>query len=671
MAATGLVTMTDIALLAHVQRPVVSMWRARSRDSSHPFPAVATRRAGRDLFDVDEICRWLAATGRGNNPAAAEDAAAFVSGAREDFPAVGALLALSALTGVPLSGRSANDLMDLADDADPDDAYLYREIEDLGAKAAALAGYTDRVSDAAYSPAAAFEQLVQDRFRTGLPELADTSLGGPLTQLTAEAAAAMSLATGADAFWEATPGGSDLVLGVSITLGESRPADLGLAMNFRGDCTEAAQRFAARRLRVHLAAHGHHGPAPAYDRSQGTPRIVVAQFPGPGEPAADAAGALRAIDEIALSMSDADGALIVGPARWLVDALSGPAESTRSQILRMGRLRAAVRLPAGLVPTRIRQPMALWVLGSAHPDVPLADRWTMTADLTAEELNTAGRQDLISDIAASLGDRSALRAHAFRFASLVQTSRLIASSGPLTGLRRPPASKGRPADPSAELIRAERLLEHVQAPANTNIPAERFGFGLTRGSGTPTPSATVRALLASGDLAYLPGARIDNADLTHDGGAGLRVLGTDSPAGTARIDPLVLASRYPRARLTEPGDVVFRTSGAPAAVVDPVGAGVVRYPDRILRIRGASLLPGPLAADLSGGRGPWRGWLVRRFDPEDTPDLGEALGDIDVERTRLRDQLERLDALTDRLSDGAAAGALRIITTQTTTEGDH
>ena len=70
-------TLSDVAALAQVQRPVVSMWRKRCAASARPFPEPAAFDGGRELFDADRIAAWLAATGRGNNAEAANDVAAF------------------------------------------------------------------------------------------------------------------------------------------------------------------------------------------------------------------------------------------------------------------------------------------------------------------------------------------------------------------------------------------------------------------------------------------------------------------------------------------------------------------------------------------------------------------------------------------------------------------
>ncbi|MDJ0355463.1 hypothetical protein [Paenarthrobacter sp. PH39-S1] len=48
-------SLSDVAALARVQRPVVSMWRTRSAASAHPFPLPARTVRGRDVFDAAEV----------------------------------------------------------------------------------------------------------------------------------------------------------------------------------------------------------------------------------------------------------------------------------------------------------------------------------------------------------------------------------------------------------------------------------------------------------------------------------------------------------------------------------------------------------------------------------------------------------------------------------------
>lgn len=142
--------LSDVAQLAHVQRPVVSMWRARSAGSDRPFPAPVDTARGQEWFDGASVVDWLAACGRGNNPSARDDLAAYASldggspqGDQTVFHGITALLCLSVITGRALGPMGRDDLIDLADEVDPDDNLLFGEIDSLTGRLEPLAHYTD------------------------------------------------------------------------------------------------------------------------------------------------------------------------------------------------------------------------------------------------------------------------------------------------------------------------------------------------------------------------------------------------------------------------------------------------------------------------------------------------------------------------------------------------
>src|SRR5665647_3041893 len=216
-----LISLADVARLAKVQRPAVSMWRSRSAASDSPFPRAIDRAGAQERFDSEQVGSWLELTGRGNNPDARADVAAFASlagisllGDERLFSGLTAMLALKAVTGGQLAGLDAEALLDLADNADPDDALLLREVTALGEDLPALALHADSLADAAFSPAGAFERLMSDRFRRHLPGHAVVALRVEAQSLVAHVARA--LAAGADIrpglFVDPTCGGSDLLV---------------------------------------------------------------------------------------------------------------------------------------------------------------------------------------------------------------------------------------------------------------------------------------------------------------------------------------------------------------------------------------------------------------------------------------------------------------------------
>ena len=78
MAGGPTLTLQDIADLARVRRPVVSMWRSRPlvRGRLMPFPNPVDVPSGMERFRREDIVEWLQRTGRGNNTEASLDAPA-------------------------------------------------------------------------------------------------------------------------------------------------------------------------------------------------------------------------------------------------------------------------------------------------------------------------------------------------------------------------------------------------------------------------------------------------------------------------------------------------------------------------------------------------------------------------------------------------------------------
>ena len=662
-------SLADVAALAQVQRPVVSTWRKRSGGGPLPFPAAKGHRNGVELFDAYEVTAWLQATGRGNNPEARNDVAVFARLAapdseaardsRQTFDGLTALLALKVITGQVLGQSSAPELLDAADEADPDDVFLYAELEALGSALPGIASFADRLTDSAFSAPAAFERLLAHRFKDGLREQSDTALTDAALELVG--AAAVELATaleGNPVFVDSTPGGSDLMLSIVQQHGESGPVTF-LAADHDG----GASRLARRRLAVHGTDSGPVKVDAGGAFAVSGPAVHVAQYPTPGAPALDTTGILSGIENIVLQMDDSQRAVVIAPARVLCDALTGAPGNLRSDLLRSGRVRAIVRLQPGLLRAKPREPQALWVLGPSFADVPIADRWTMVADLSTTPLTLDVSQDLISDVVASMADRATIRAHSFRFARLVQTRILLAGQGSLVTAA---AAKYSTAAAGAETaLRIEELVSLLSsAGAGRRLPAVQAAAPV----GALLP-ATVQELMNAGNLKYVKGVRMEAADTNRQ--AGSRVLGREElmdPHGSQPrfISLLDFAAGYPAGRLTEPGDVVFCTSPRPAAIVDAAGGAVVVFPARILRVDDGDpggLVPDVVAADINAQPAAdksWRNWHLRR-----TPDmlrrpLAAALARLQHEQAEARQRLKHLEELATLITDGVAGGSLTL-----------
>ncbi|TDW28940.1 hypothetical protein [Cryobacterium psychrophilum] len=707
-----LMTMSDIAALARVQRPVVSVWRTRAARSDTPFPSPVSRRRGQDLFDAHQVGQWLTDTHRGNNPEASMDTAAHAipgdstGTAGSTLRAVTALLALRSQLGIPLGALSDADLLDAADEHDPDDALFYREIDDIGAARGTLVGYVDALVEAAYGEAPAFERILADRFRLGAQGhgdstrsgsvRSDTALSAPALELLALAASALAATEGSDAgnagpvFVDATGSAGDILLAVAHARADAGRDLTVLTPNDDGD----PARLLRRRLLVHgitrVGLEVQHSGAFAVTGTA----VHIAQLPSASQSGMTPAEMLSAIDQIVLQMTNDQLGVVIAPSAVLNDAgLSRESDELRSTLLRSGRVRAIVRLPAGLLTTKPQQAQALWVLGAAHAHVPLADRWTMVADLTATPLTEAVIDDLISDLIATLGDRGTVRAHAFRFARFVLTRTLLASHGSLVAGARTVAAT--PQTHGAALaVRVDELLalltpETDAAPGLSGLarlstsapgPSGHSGSAAHTAAGSAAHTAagsaapqTIEQLLAAKHLRYIPGNRLDVDDIAVGGRrtGGIRLIGPaevlgDTALGHRSIDRLRFAADYPSGRVTEPGDVVFTTVPRPAAIVDREGTSVVLFPARILRINPDDpngLLSEIVASDITAlpheHRG-WQRWPLRQVHHRQRAALADALASVRLEQERAHERLAHLDELTSLLMAGVTAGSLTV-----------
>lgn len=698
------ISLAGIAALARVKRPVVSVWRSRFASGDASFPAPIRTESGQEVFDAQQVARWLVQTRHGNNPDAIADAGAHAAltgmapPGSPGFDALTALIALRAAHAAPLAHLDPHELVDLADATDPDDDCLLHEIEHIEGDLGAYARFVDVLVDGAYSPAAAFEIVMAGRFRDGRRDLARVSLSDTAVSLVADAALALAVnnqnrldASGSAPLRFVDPTGacSDLLIGLVARAAESQ--DIALAS--ANDGAEAS-RLLHRRLMAHsvlrqgLDGQGLDGQGlerqgldvrQSGEFAASGALVHVAQYPTPAKPKQTSAEILAAIENIALQMDDQQRAVIIAPASVLCDGrLPAAAAELRASVLRSGRVRAIVRLPAGLVTASPRRSLALWILGPGHAGVALGERWTVVADLSEQKLTEASVADLVSDLTAAMGEKAVVRAHAFRFARFVLTSNLLARSGSLVARRVPvqhgasaaiPADASRGSSAAEAVLRAERLIGSLDE-AVTDGPA-LGGLGVEQSHAARSlPASSLGDLAAEGHLRMRSGTRLRADHL--EAAEGFAVIGTaelyDGSPACRRIDRLDFAEHYPAARLTEPGDVVFCASPTPAARVDRQGSSVVAYPARVLRINAADpagLLPDLLASAIA--RAPrhstdWRRWRVRRVLPQQREALENALEALRRQRESLRRRLADLNELDELIADAVTAGILTLIT---------
>lgn len=690
-------SLSDIARLADVQRPVVSMWRRRPL-AGHTFPRAVARVSGEERFDAQEVAGYLAATSRGNNPDAGEDLVAYaklvqLTSLDEIVTVHGltALLCLAAMTDEPLGNLSTAELHDLARSVDPDDAYLLREIVALGQALRPLAAHVDDLASASYSPSAAFERLLTQRAPTCCPGHAATTLTPAARTLVARIAVALAAHAGAEApcFVDVTDGSADLLLATSqVYAGQLTPSVATVSLD------SPVARLSRRRLRVHDI----HRMDVVSDESgdftrmgsSGDVAVHVLQVPPAGQPGLSDLEVLDFLGNLFVQLSDDSRVVVIGSASALTDrAATAEIDLARDAVIRGDRLRAAIRLPRGLLLRSPRQALALWVLGPAHGSVPVRDRWTAIADISDRSLDESVIDGIVTDVVAAMtpDERSAksgrapvvaggeeaeqVIGHRFRFARRIPTSSLLPGRQSLMDRVPRPRTTGARSASGIELaaIIEQRLaqLGPTSLAGLRVLPAD----SPSGSSRTGKSETTVAQAMADGHLRAVPGNRLNAEDISA-GPDGLVVMGAaevlgDCDVGSRRIDLVTLADQYPAGRLTEPGDVVACTGPRVGAWVDTAGGSVVQAPARVLRVTEAGrrrFLPSVVAVDVRGaaGRsdGRWRRWPLRILTSDAVDTLRLATAAIDGERQSLLARIAALDDLASTLIDGAASGAIRI-----------
>lgn len=663
LALDGLtLSMPDIADLARVQRSVVSMWRKRHATGAAPFPEPVNPGEKSPRFRAAEVADWIERRGQGKNPDFRADsaiAAALTDGGdpARTLEVLTALLALAPYAPAPLAELEPDDVLDLADEVDPHDAFAYREVSGLGDQLPAAARHAAAVATAAYHPASAIERLLALRHRTGDPRLTGTVLRAPVLNLVAEIFAALVPDDEALAVTDPRPGCGDLLTAV---LGRTERVEPVVAHVPAGD---GVLRLARRRLAAH--------EWPARTVADDVDAHLVTQVPALDEPDLDPAEVLRRVDHAVLGLPLGRVAIVVGPAAALVDELRDPeAETVRDDLLRSGRLRSVVLLPAGLVVARPRQKMALWVLGTVLPGASFGRKHLVVADLSehapvGDAFDPGVVQDLLTDIVAAQGTDRDAGGHHFRFARFLDSGSVVARRQSLLGVARASVDLVH-RDPAGVEQHLHELMAHLTEPA----PVSAFPAVRGVASGDPGGRYTIEGLVGRGSLHRRPGTRLRVDDVVHGPTEGtVPVVGTAEVLGTSawgvrRIDRLGFFSRYSSGRLSEPGDIVYVSSPRPAAVVDAEGFSVVEAPARVFRVpdRGRGrVVPEVVAADINAvgpdARDPGA-WTVRLVPPGQGEALTRTLAVLRTEERALQRRLALLSDLREGLMDGVAAGVV-------------
>jgi len=679
-----LMSMRDIAELGGVRRPVVTMWRRRHRD----FPAPADGDASQPLFDPRQVADWLIATGRAERDAIIPDLSLYTiaSLGGRSRPAD-----LIAMTTALICLRHLDDDEPLADGADdvvtalreraartdPADNLLLSEIQTMPDDAGWLATVVDDLVEAAWGCKRALERVMGARHRLKAAEIFTSAVRPELARLIARISGAAERARrdGAIVVADVSAGPGDLLTAVVDMLGDDY-----VPMCIAAEVDPYLARLTRRRLIVHGLPPADVGVyiADALPDACGEADVIVTQIPySPGEDRS-AEAVLDVIDDVSLRLRPGCSAVILGP----VDILTGElppyseAERPRARLLKDGMVESVIKLPGGLVPFRPGYETALWVLNSAR-ESPWRGR-VLLADVSDRELTDDVAEALTDDIVTWRREGYDPDAHTRAFSAQVLISDLVEPPKPLV-VRRPRNLRTVTADAAdrlshvlsleTELDRLGAYAIAVRQPVRSNLVADVHA--------RPTV-ISIGKLAAERVLSVLKGTRIDPADVIVHGQHA--VLGSDEVLGVRRrggrtLDRALLAARYPRAELTEPGDVLVTAAPSFGVLVDHYGFSVPEFPVRVLRIRDlgrTGLTPRVLAAMLIADDSPARpGGTIRaarRIEDHQVPLLasGEVarldllLAELDTRRNHARQEIDLLDELARTATAGLRDGTLAL-----------
>ena len=642
---TDVLTMQQVADLARVQRPVVSMWRTRHAD----FPAPET--AAPVTFDAAKVASWLTSTRRGNNPDAGIDAllhSSRMEAVRARLDDASALLLLQTILGEPLAdldpGRAPEVALDsgMGDLLTPD-AVLHAHAD------ADLITDVDALVEAGYSGEAVLWRLV-DSLRRPAGPLAPATLteGGCrlvrclLRELTRDASRGV------------LPHGSEALAVLAQTTG----ADEGLATRLSFAATgTAAQPVAV--IRRAFAARGDTVVSP--DELGDRVHLFVETGTSPAAATAFFAG----LAQVGQALGRRDVALVLAPAEWLIDVRPprDPVRVARRALFNIEEaspashdkyaapLRYAATLPKGLLAYGGRQRLALYVLAPSRQQT--SEAFTTYGDHSGHALDAAECAELAADVMAAIAGKR--DRHAFLRAGHQRTATLLRGEHLATT-----ASVPAPRDGGEALAAA---WEAVVAAGGSLVP----GVSL-ESAGLITPNEPVPWSRILGTYADVrPGYRV--ADELCAAPSGAVVIGPDEvrgvrAVGSRRIDRLVVERTVPRAKFTEPGDVVFVSAGGAAAIVDGRGGSLVQTPARVLRARradrrGVCLAPAVAAFHICAQQGSdVAGWRLHLTPVGQTEAVANIAASVAARRATLRAQLDALDEYEATVLPGIATGVL-------------
>ncbi|MEV8389806.1 MULTISPECIES: hypothetical protein [unclassified Streptomyces] len=686
------ITYAEIAALAQVQRPVPTTWSRRHPD----FPAPVAHEDGRPLFDAPAVVDWLTTTGHGKaDPRHLRAELALHTLSAWRTPALSAPVLVGALTALiclhqqldtAVSGQGWDAVLDWAADLDSEDMFLLSELRalpDPDRIGPALAALADELTEAAYTPAEAFDWVLEARHRLGSH---DPAADEP-TPTVVRALAALS---GIDALGEESV----------IATPHARTGDLLAALHARApegsghtylaaDPDSARVRLVRRRMLVRGVYEFQLDVIQGEDLSVddwGYPDLLVGVLEYEAAETRSPQAVLERVQALTDYLGDGSTAVVLGPADVLVRPLSrhSEADRLRRSFLQEGLLKAAISLPDGAFSYRPGYRTAVWVLSRT----PKAERkgLVLLSDFSARPLTEPVLDTLAEDIAIwrSSGWRGDLR-HEPRHAVIVPAKDLDDRPGaPFTPQHRPPAAARYTWGVIERPARISDLEQHLtelqeRDRGRRDLRAALNAQAVLRPEDQPVRRTTVWRLLKGRRLRRRPGHRIAAEHLSAEGHYPVltpdEILGT-ARLGSRRIDRGLLLTAYEHAQFTEPGDIVVTANPRFGVYVDEEGLSVVAAPARILRVHPDAdppVKPRVLAALLRAAATEYArtSGAVRasqRIEDLLIPDLGRdeaerfdsVLAEIESRAAFLREQSAALDDLVRITAAGVADGTLTI-----------
>lgn len=645
---TETLTATAVARLARVERPLVSMWRKRYAHDADPFPQPVTATDGRELFDAEAVGLWLQRTGLGKNPEALSEISVHSSlgdTARERLRDSATLMLIQSVLGGLLS------------DIDPTDASrsligtpAEAVLEDLDEAAdlledTGLTADVDRMIEAAFTGRAVLDSLVTGLLTTGggWAHEALTAQGKRLFGAVCSELSDLTERT----IVPVRPGGHVLVHALLQAAGPDARLRFGLV---EGQADSDSEHAAW----CWIAAAGH--DIERFSSISGaSPALVLTQQQSISDPA----GFFLDLDNMTIELGADDIALVVGSSNVLIDNLED-VESSRarrdylSPVGVPAPVRAVMRLPRRLSRFGGQRRLGLWLLARASASAEDSFR-LLYGEHAQSSLSAAEVSSIAADAAVAAVGGGQMSQHQFLRGLLPTTKEFLTrDSLVVTASARADSDEG-------EALTTVQLLRDGVLPDDLRLSR-----------GDPMLDTTVSWSMAMARFARdLPGSQLRVSGRGHrEESFSVEILGPDeirnpSTVGRRVLDFLQITEDMPRARRTEPGDVVYVATGTPAAWVDPDGGRLVEAPARILRLRPDLELPRVLdvrlvAHDISRQESrDRRTWTLRTIPRSATLIMTRATSALRHRRAEALDALRKLDELEEALLHGLSSGLIR------------